>query len=117
MLRVLEQDREWRRAHPAEFLAEIADDLWLSMPDDEALDDFRLRLANVPWWAAAVVESLEHVLAHRPDWAAPSLVRASGRGPWLGGSPETEPEPYLDWLARQVGPMRFALDQARGRSR
>jgi hypothetical protein len=113
ILEKIEQNRDWRRQHRREWLAEIADDLWSTMPDDEALDDFRLRLKGVPWWASDVVECLEYVIREEPDWAAPTLVQASGRGPWLGPGPDNRPDVYLAWLAEQIQPMRAALDQAR----
>ena len=112
ILEKIEQNRDWRRAHRREFLAEVADDLWW-MDDDEALDDFLLRLKAVPWWASDVVECLEYVIREKPDWAAPTLVDASGRGPWLGPGPDGRPDVYLAWLTEQVQPMRAALDQAR----
>jgi len=113
ILTILEQDRQWRRQNPELFLAEIAEDLWRTMPDDEAIDDFRLRLKGVPWWASDVVECLERILRERPDWAAPTLVTASQRGPWLGSEPQSDPDSYLDWLAIQTHQMREALDSTR----
>jgi hypothetical protein len=111
-LELIKQDHEWRQRHPDLFFAELADDLWRTMPDDEAIEDFKLRLANVPWWATDVVECLEGILRNRPDWAARTLVEASRRGPWLGGSPDDTPEVYIDWLATQTRQMRQALDTA-----
>jgi hypothetical protein len=112
ILHILEKDREDRRAHPDIWFAEIADDLWRTMPDDEAVDDFRFRLSNVPWWASDVVECLEFVLRERPDWAIPTLIEASQRGEWLGSLPE-KTDAYFDWLAAQTAPMRTALDAAK----
>lgn len=105
ILHTIERDREWRRSHPERFLADIADDLWRNMADEEAVADFRLRRTNVPWWAADVLGCLDEILQERPTWAAPTLVAASGRGPWLGPSPEDSPDVYLDWLAEQVDRM------------
>lgn len=113
ILEKIEQNRDWRRQHRREWLAEIANDLWSTMPDDEALDDFRLRLKGVPWWASDVVECLEYVLGEKPDWAASTLVEGSRRGPWLGPDPDDDPGPYLAWLSAQTQIMRAALDQAR----
>jgi hypothetical protein len=96
-------------ATPDLFFAEIVDDLWKTMPDDEALDDFRIRVENVPWWAQDVVDCLERVLRERPNWAATTLVDASKRGQWLGPSPVESPGPYLAWLTAQDQEMRAAL--------
>lgn len=112
ILHVLEEDRRWRRQNPDRFFAEIAEDLWRTMPDDEALDHFRLRLDNVAWWASDVVECIERVLEERPHWVVRTLVEASERGAWLGGSIEDDSDRYLDWLAAQAGEMRRALDEA-----
>jgi hypothetical protein len=112
ILHILEKDRDDRRAHPDLWFSEIADDLWKTMPDDEAIDDFRFRLNNVPWWASDVVECLERVLLDRPDWAIPKLIESSKRGEWLG-SPTGNPDAYFDWLAAQTAPMRAALDAAK----
>jgi hypothetical protein len=106
ILRMIERDREWRRSHPERFLAEIAADLWRNLPDEEAVDDFRLRAQSVPWWASDLVECLQGIVQHRPAWAARTLVEASRRGPWLGPSPDDTPEVYLDWLAKQLGRMK-----------
>jgi hypothetical protein len=113
ILEKIEQNRDWRRQHRREWLAEIADDLWSTMPDDEALDDFRLRLQGVPWWASDVVECLEYILDEKPGWAARTLVEGSRRGPWLGPDPDDDAGVYLAWLAAQTEVMRTALDQAR----
>jgi|KBSSwiStaDraftv2_1062776.scaffolds.fasta_scaffold617003_2 hypothetical protein len=114
IMAILEQDRAWRRANRRAFLAEIAEDLWRTMPDGEALDDYRLRLQGVPWWASDVVECLEWVLAERPDWAVPTLTEASGRSWWLTDYLPGDEAVYLSWLAEQTAEMRRALDEARG---
>lgn len=114
-MELIRQDHEWRQQNPELFFAEIADDLWRTMPDDEAIEDFRLRAANVPWWATDVVACLDGILRARPAWAALTLVDASRRGPWLGGSPDETPDVYLDWLATQTAQFREALDAAGGR--
>jgi hypothetical protein len=111
LLETLEKDREWRRANPREFLTQIADDLWKTMPDDEALVVYRLQLAAAPWWGLDVVECLERVLAERPAWAVPALIEGSQRGPWLGD--EDNPEPYFAWLAEQTAQMRAAAEAAK----
>ena len=98
ILEKIEQNRDWRRQHRREWLAEIADDLWSTMPDDEALDDFRLRLqecrggprTSSSAWSTSLMRSPAGL---RARW---SRVACGGRG--SDRTPTTTPR-Y--WLARR----------------
>lgn len=105
LLALIDEDHDWRRAHPARFFAEFAADLWADVTDSVAQADFQARAQVAPWWATDVVVCLEQVLTDRPSWAPSLLVEASGRGHWLG-DPSKDKERYFQWFAEQVAVMR-----------
>jgi len=110
LLHTFERDRDWRREHPDLFLAEIGADLWRTMDEEEAIEDFVGRAPLVPWWANDVVDCLARVLHDLPD-RAPSILVASGL--WLGAGADAAPGRYLDFLERQLARMRTELDALR----
>lgn len=113
LLGILERDRVWRRAHPDLFLGEIGSDLWRTMDEEEAKEDFLARAPLAPWWASDVVECLERV-SHDFSDRAPSILVKSGL--WLGSSAESDPGRYLDFLTRQINWMRPVLEALRKQS-
>lgn len=115
ILREIERDHEWRARNPALFFAKLCEDLWRTDPDDEALDLFRLRARNAPWWASDVVDCVERVAADRPEWAASTVERSADV--WFGSPAEETPQPYLDWLGERAVELRSALEVARSRGR
>lgn len=106
---LISEDHDWRAAHPDQFLAAFAADLWADVPDGAAQADFRARARAAPWWAADVVECLGRILAGRPGWALPILVEACGRGEWLG-NPSENRGTYFDWLEEQMQVMGGSVE-------
>jgi hypothetical protein len=106
---LISEDHDWRKAHPEQFFAAIAADLWADVPDGAAQTDFQARAQAAPWWASDVVECLERILTDRPDWALPIVVEASGRGHWLG-APSKNRQQYFDWLDEQTQLMRASVE-------
>jgi hypothetical protein len=106
---LIDEDHDWRKAHPDQFFSAIAGDLWADVPDSAAHTDFRARAQAAPWWATDVVECLERILTDRPGWALPILVEASGRGHWLGDHPKYQDRNF-DWLDEQMQIMRANIE-------
>lgn len=111
VLALIERDRDEHRARPDLWLIELAEDLWSTSDDQEALDVFLIRLRGAPWWALQVIECLELVVRERPEWAVFNLILGADRDFWLG----VDEEAYFAWVAEQVRPMRAAWDAAVGR--
>lgn len=110
LLGIIERDHQWRREHPDLFLGQIASDLWRTMDENEAKEDFLARAPLAPWWASDVVECLERVLRDFSDRVPTILVE---NGLWLGSSAEKDSDGYLDFLTRQIEWMRPLLDELR----
>jgi hypothetical protein len=106
---LISEDHDWREAHPDQFFAAIAADLWADVPDGAAQTDFRARAEAAPWWATDVVECLKRILTDRPSWTLPILVEANGRGHWLG-DPSKNRDQYFDWLDEQMQAMRASVE-------
>ena len=104
-----------RRIAPLEFFKEFLSDIWMDNTEEEAFQQWRVKVEHYPWYADDALYCLDAVIANPPD----NLVEIMQQHGWIMLYHESEDsvEPYafdeyLEWLKQMRDRFRAIYDSA-----
>ncbi len=117
LLRSIREDSKQRRTTPIEFFKQFLSDIWIDNTQEEAMQQWTVKVQQFPWYADDALYCLEKVIENPPD----NLIDLMEEYGWiimyhepdeLGNETPYTYEEYLEYLKQMRDKFRKIYDSA-----
>ena len=116
ILQSIKEDSRKRRAAPLEFFQQFLCDIWMDNTEEEAMDQWEVKVKQGPWYAEDALYCMDAVIANPPE----NLVEILENEGWIilyhnCDQPDERPytdEEHYEWLKQMRDEFRAIYDNA-----